>query len=91
MQVCSLFPFFMVCMEFRGYVEESHSLRKEAALQNVGTAADTSVSLTRQQWGKQVDRVYISSFGLCGGISPHTIQIPYAPYMGTSEVQFSFT
>ena len=36
-----------------GWVQESHSLRNEAALQSGGTTADTSVSFARWQQGKQ--------------------------------------
>ncbi len=37
----------------RGKFEKSHSLKKEAALESGGTAADTSVLLARWQQGKQ--------------------------------------
>ncbi len=40
-------------VECGGWVEDSRSLRKEAALESGGMAVDTSVSLARRQQGEQ--------------------------------------
>ncbi len=43
----------MITVDCGGWVEESHSLRKEAALESGGTTVDTSVSLAKRQQGEQ--------------------------------------
>ncbi len=40
-------------LKYEGWVEKSHSLRKEAAVWSAGTAEDTSVSLARGQQSEQ--------------------------------------
>ncbi len=43
----------MNMLKYGGWVEESYSLRKGAALESGGVTADTSVSLARGQQGEQ--------------------------------------
>ncbi len=53
-------------LKYRGWVEKSHSLRKEAALESGGMTANTSVSLARQQQSEQL--LHLSSIGVDRGV-----------------------
>ncbi len=52
----------LIMVAYGGYIEEPHSLRKEAVLESGGMAADTSVSLAKWQQGEQAVAVCVLSF-----------------------------